>query len=66
MRKEIFNAVPEAIENVKEILKRYEKKEKVLIMGVGNTCGIGNSIEEIKDVEKKLKSHAEKTQEKKK
>jgi len=65
MRKEIFDVVPEAIESVKEILKRSEKKERVLIMGVGNTCGIGNTAEELKDLEKKLKSYRERTEEKK-
>jgi hypothetical protein len=65
MRKEIFDVVPEAIESVKEILKRNGKKERVLIMGVGNTCGIGNTAEELKDLEKKLKSYRERTEEKK-
>ncbi len=65
MRKEIFDVVPEAIESVKEILKRNGKKERVLIMGVGNTCGIGNTAEELKDLEKKLKSYRDRTEEKK-
>ena len=46
--------------------KRGKKKEKILIIGVGNTCGIGNSKKELVGLEKKLKSHREKTQEKKK
>ena len=66
MGKEIFDVVPEAIESVKEILKRNGKKERVLIMGVGNTCGIGNTAGELKDLEKKLKSYREKIEEKKK
>jgi len=66
MKKEIFDAVPNVIENIKDILKRSRKKERVLIIGVGNTCGIGNSIEDIKVLEKKLKSHLKKTEEKKK
>ncbi len=65
MRKEIFDVVPDAIESVKEILKRNGKKERVLIMGVGNTCGIGNNAGELKDLEKKLKSYRERTEEKK-
>jgi hypothetical protein len=66
MKKEIFEAVPQAIENIKDILKRSKRKERVLIMGVGNTCGIGNSTKEIEGLEKKLKAHREKTEEKKK
>jgi hypothetical protein len=65
MGKEVFDVVPEAIESVKEILKRNGKKEKILIMGVGNTCGIGNTARELKDLEKKLKSYRERTEEKK-
>jgi len=64
MGKEIFDVVPDAIESVKEILKRNGKKERVLIMGVGNTCGIGNTAGELKDLEKKLKSYRERTEEK--
>jgi len=65
MKKEVYDAVPEAIENIKEIVKRYNKKEKILIIGVGNTCGIGNSSEELKGIEKVIKAHREKTEEKK-
>ncbi len=63
MKKEIFDAVPNVIENIKDILKR-KKKERVLIIGVGNTCGIGNSVEDLKGLKKKLESHIKKTQEK--
>lgn len=66
MKKEVFDAVPEAIENIRDIVKRNKSKERILIIGVGNTCGIGNSSEDLKDLEKKLKSHREKTEEKKK
>lgn len=66
MRKEIFDAVPETIENIKDIVKRYNKKEKILVIGVGNTCGIGNSSEELKNIEKVIKAHKERTEEKKK
>ncbi|NIM46970.1 MAG: DUF1512 domain-containing protein [Candidatus Aenigmarchaeota archaeon] len=66
MKKEIFDAVPNAIENIKDILNRRKKKERVLILGVGNTCGIGNSIEDLKGLEKKLKSYIKKMEEKKK
>ncbi len=64
MKKEVLDAVPDAIENIKDILRR-NKNEKVLIIGVGNTCGIGNSAEDVKGIEKKIKRHRE-TREKKK
>ncbi len=66
MKKEIWDSVPNAIENIKEILKRHKKKERVLIIGVGNTCGVGNSIEDLKGLEKRLKKYIKKKEEKKK
>jgi hypothetical protein len=65
MKKEVFNAVPNAMENVREILKR-NKKERVMIMGVGNTCGIGNAKKDLDGVEKKIKDYAAKNKEEKK
>ena len=42
MRKEIYEAIPDAIELVKEVIARGPKNEKILLIGVGNTCGVGN------------------------
>jgi len=42
MRKEIFDAVDKAIERVKQvILERTKEGDKVIIVGVGNSIGIG-------------------------
>jgi hypothetical protein len=42
MRKEIYDAVDKAIERVKQvILERTKEGDKVIIVGVGNTIGIG-------------------------
>jgi hypothetical protein len=42
MRKEIFDAIDKAIERVKQvILERTKEGDKVIIVGVGNTTGIG-------------------------
>jgi hypothetical protein len=42
MRKEIFDAVDKTIERVKQvILERTKEGDKVIIVGVGNTIGIG-------------------------
>jgi hypothetical protein len=42
MRKEIFDAVDKAIERIKQvILERTKEGDKIIIMGVGNTIGIG-------------------------
>jgi len=42
MRKEIFDAVDKAVERIKQvILERTKEGDKVIIVGVGNTIGIG-------------------------
>jgi hypothetical protein len=42
MRKEIFDAADKAIERIKQvILERTKEGDKVIIVGVGNSIGIG-------------------------
>ncbi len=43
MRKAIKEAVPGALKSVEEALDRTRKKERSIIVGVGNTSGVGNS-----------------------
>ena len=66
MKKEILDSVPKAIEAVKKAVLRANKKDKILIMGVGNTCGIGNDFNSVAKAEEKIKSHIKKSEEKKK
>ena len=66
MKKDVLDAVPKAIENVKKAVLRASKNEKILIMGIGNTCGIGNDFNSIIKTEEKIKNHIKKTEEKKK
>jgi hypothetical protein len=43
MRKEVFDAADKAIERIRQvILEKTKEGDKVIIMGVGNTIGIGN------------------------
>ena len=65
MKKEIFDAVDKSIEKVKESLKRSKKNEKVLIIGVGNTCGVGNDRSTVKQVDKMVKKNSRKKEDKK-
>lgn len=65
MKKEVFNAVSEATDNVKEILKRTKARERIMIIGVGNTCGIGNTKKELEGLEKKIRSRKEEPEKKK-
>jgi hypothetical protein len=42
MRKEIFDSSDKAIERIKQvILEKTKEGDKVIIVGVGNTMGIG-------------------------
>jgi len=66
MKKEILDSVPKAIEAVKKAVLRANKKDKILIIGVGNTCGIGNDFNSVAKAEEKIKSHIKKSEEKKK
>jgi hypothetical protein len=65
MKKDIFDAIPNAVEAVKASLDRAGRNDKIMIIGVGNTCSIDNSSKTIKDVEKKVKKHGAKKEEKK-
>jgi hypothetical protein len=66
MRKEILNSVPTAIEAVQNAVARAGKRENILIMGIGNTCGVGNDIREAKQSEEKMRKFIRKHAKKKK
>ena len=66
MKKDVLDAVPKAIEATKRAVLRAGKNEKMLIIGVGNTCGIGNDFNSVIKTEEKVKTHIKKTEEKKK
>ncbi len=52
MKKSIYKSVPKAIGLVKEAINRVKKNGKVIIIGVGNSCGIGDTKHELKGLEK--------------
>src|SRR3989344_7047603 len=60
MRKEIFDAIPDAIELVDEVVKRGPRGGKILLIGVGNTCGVPNDSESLKKSAKLAMERAEK------
>jgi hypothetical protein len=55
MAKEVVAAVPEAMETLKGAVKRAGARERILIMGVGNTCGIGNGVKATKVAEERIR-----------
>lgn len=52
MKKEVKDAVPQVIEKIKESIRRTKKGEKVVIVGVGNTSGVGNDKKAVAEVKK--------------
>jgi hypothetical protein len=52
MPKEVYNAVPKAHDLIKKAVKRSKKGSKIIIIGVGNSSGIGNNKKEVADVVK--------------
>ncbi len=64
MKKEVLAAVPNAMELVGKIVKRAPAREKILIIGVGNTCGVGNNLDAARAAEKIIKEHAHESEEK--
>ncbi len=56
MSKEVYDSMPKVLERVKGCMKRT-KGNKLIIIGVGNSCGIGNSkksIDGVKEIVEKL------------
>jgi len=57
MRKTIKDALPKVRESIKRSLERTKKGDKVIIVGVGNTSGIGNSEKDVRKAEKWIDSY---------
>jgi len=65
MTEEIAKSIPKAIEAIKDSIKRTKGKGDIIIIGVGNSCGIGNTKDSLKDAEEKIKKLSKKPEEKK-
>jgi len=66
IKKDVLDAVPNAIEAIRAAVLRSEKNEKILIIGVGNSCGIDNYYNAIPKIEERIKNHIKANEEKKK
>ncbi len=55
MKVEILNSLDRVRELVLENIRESDKRGKILIVGVGNTCGIGNSKKEAEEAAKKIR-----------
>ncbi len=54
MKREIYNSIPEVQKKLEEIVASSPYKS-ILVVGVGNTCGIGNSRKEVEKLDKILR-----------
>jgi len=71
MRKEVMDSIPKVHEAVVRAVKRAKQKEKILIIGVGNSSGIGDNkkaVEAVRELivknDKKMKDEEEKNKKK--
>ncbi len=55
MKPEIYKAADKAIKELRSLMDLIPKNEKVLIIGVGNTCGVGNKVKDLSKTEDVLK-----------
>ncbi|WEL23518.1 DUF1512 family protein [Candidatus Nanohalovita haloferacivicina] len=53
MKKEIYEAYHEAVDKVNEIVGEYDGE--VAVVGVGNTCGVGNTRSDVAGVHNRLR-----------
>jgi hypothetical protein len=69
MKKSILKAAPQVLERLDEVIERTEgkgKKGKIVLIGVGNTSGVGNNKKDAMKSEKEMKKIIKKLKAKKK
>lgn len=52
MRKPILNSVPNVMKALDETIERTKEKGKIIIVGVGNTSGVGNNKKDVDEAKK--------------
>lgn len=63
MKKDIYKSVPKVISFVEKAVQRSPKGSKVIIIGVGNSSGIGDSRNSLKNLEKLIEEFDKKYKE---
>ncbi len=66
MRKKIKDAVPKVKEALDRSIERTKKGDKIIIVGVGNTSGVGNKEEDVKKTDKWIEAYERKIEREKK
>ncbi len=60
MPRDVKNAIPSVMEAFDRLLERTRKGDSILVIGVGNTSGIGNSARELKEADRAIEKNAKK------
>ncbi len=60
MIEDVYKSLPKVVEKTKEMIKRGKKKETILVIGFGNTSGVGNNVSTMKETEAKIKKNIKK------
>jgi hypothetical protein len=55
MKKEIFDSYQDAVDKAQEIASEYDGE--VAIIGVGNTCGVGNTKDSTRGIHNRLRKY---------
>lgn len=66
MIKDVLAAVPRATAALEVAVRRSRRNERILVMGVGNTCGIGNDARAARSAGERLRSAWKKAEPEKK
>ncbi len=66
MPMDVKNAVPLIIESLDRVVERTRKGDYILLIGVGNTSGIGNSAKDLKAADEAIERNAKKEEAEKK
>ena len=56
---DVVKAVPKAVHLVEQNIKNTKKKGAIIVIGVGNTSGVGNDKKSVEIAEKKAKEIAQ-------
>jgi hypothetical protein len=60
MKKEILNSFPRVIDALNDAIDRTKEKGKIIIVGVGNTAGVGNNKKDIEKAKKIINQNIKK------
>lgn len=53
LRKNIYDSIPRAKEHLEKLVRESRSKH-ILVLGVGNTCGVGNTKDALKGIDAKM------------